>query len=226
MASKKIQLPMLTSPRGTFKFPRLTTPDTKFNKDGEYGTKILLDPNGKGVQAFLTKLDELTDAAVAQMKEENAKYKKQIQRAASYRNEVDSDGEETGKIEVGVKLKAKITPKTGPNAGKTYELKPALFDAFGQPITGEIRIGGGTEGKVSFEAAPYFAANDKRAGISLRLKAAQVINLVEWTSAKDAKQFGFEDEDEGFSTSETNDTTTTTTDADDEETTDKDGSDF
>lgn len=224
--------PRLTSPKGTFKYPRLAgEPDFRFDKEcGAYSVKLLLDPNAKGVQEFLTRLDEETDKAVAEMKEQNPKHAKKIVVAKAYKMEEDEDGNETGKVEIGFSMKARVTAKQGKNAGKTFEFKPVLFDSFGKPIADEkIRIGGGTVGKISFEFFPYFAANDKRAGISKRLLAAQIIELVEWTGGGNAAAFGFDDEDEGFSSSTTSTTTTATDDDEDDdddasETTD--GADF
>jgi hypothetical protein len=45
MADKKQKNPSLITPPLILKWPRLGAPDTKFNKDGEYSTKGLGDPN-------------------------------------------------------------------------------------------------------------------------------------------------------------------------------------
>jgi hypothetical protein len=216
----------MTTPRLRLKYPRLTIPDTKFNPDGEYGTKGLLDPSTDAAQKFLKQLDKLTDDAFAKMKEEHKKFSKVMTRAATYRAELNDDGDETGLIELGFTMPAKVTAKKGPNVGKTYAFKPALFDAFGQPVTKkDIRIGAGTEAKVSFEFWPYFAPNDKKAGLTKRLVAVQIIKLVEWTG-QDAGDFGFSTEDDGFDVSEGAESTTDGDDTEGDEGEDTTGSDF
>jgi hypothetical protein len=201
MADKKQKNPRLTTPRGILKYPRLTVPDTKFNEDGEYSTKLLLEPDGKDVAKFLKQLDTETDKAVEYMKAENKQHAKKIVRVPAYVNEVDKEGDETGKIELNFKMPAKVMAKKGPNKGKTFNFKPALFDAFGTPVEKELRIGGGTEGRVTFEFWPYFSAKDKNVGITRRMVAVKLIKLVEWNSNQDASAYGFDDEEDedGFS---------------------------
>lgn len=58
-------------------------------------------------------------------------------------------------------------------------------------------IWGGTEGKVSFEVAPYFIPGTALAGIKLRLNAVQVIELRSGGN-KSAGEYGFGEEEGGF----------------------------
>ena len=55
-------------------------------------------------------------------------------------------------------------------------------------------IGGGTEGKLCVELAPYYAPNDKVIGVSFRLEAAQIIKLVSF-GERSAADYGFGEED-------------------------------
>jgi hypothetical protein len=75
-----------------------------------------------------------------------------------------------------------------------------LFDSKGAPLAAGTAIYGGTVGKVAFQAAPYFVAGQGMAGISLRLSAVQVIDLV-GPGSRTAAQHGFGKED-GYETSE------------------------
>lgn len=75
-----------------------------------------------------------------------------------------------------------------------WERKVPIFDAKGNNITDSISdIGRGSKGKIAFELAPFYM-NDKNYGVSLRLTAIQVLELVEG-GADSASAFGFGQED-------------------------------
>lgn len=179
----KAKNPRYTTPAGIAQYPYLTKPDTKFNPDGEYKLKLeIADPSG--VQSVVTFLDEQHVAAVAKAKKENPG-KKIKEGSVPY--EIDDD---SGKVTVSFKLKAKVTPKNG----DPFEQRPAIFDAKGKPIQGEAKIGGGSKVKVAYELVPYYTAI-AGAGVSLRLKAVQVIDLVEYSGGASADAYGFGEED-------------------------------
>lgn len=204
MADTKRKNPTKTTPSGIASWPKVVVPDSKFVKTGEWTTKFLLDPNAKGVAEFLKYLDDAVDAAVAEMKQEHAKYAKQIKRVAAYRDATDKEGNETGQIELTFKRPCQITPEQGKNAGKTFELAPPrLFDAMGTPLTTDPKLGGGSVIKVSFEHWPYFSAKEKEVGITRRLLAVQILKLVQYDGSKDAADYGFEAEEDGFAMEET-----------------------
>lgn len=201
--TKKAKLPRYVTPKGTAQYPYLTKPDTKFNPDGEY--KVSLELNAEDASEIMSFLDEQLVQSIAQAKKENPG--KKIKEGDAPYN-VD---ENTGKVTVRFKLKAKVTPKNG----EPFEQKPALFDAKGQPLVGDVKLGGGSKIKVSYEVLPYFTAI-AGAGISLRVRAVQVIELVEFSSAG-AGAFGFGEEDgyEAAPTAQTNDFTDETTSEED-----------
>ena len=177
----KPKLPRYVTPAGTAQYPYLTKPDTKFNPDGEY--KLKLEIPADKAQDIVTFLDEQFAAAVAAAKKENP---------GKRMKEADPPylvNEETGTVAVSFKLKAKVTPKNG----EPFEQRPAIFDAKGKPIK-DVNIGGGSTVKVAYEVLPFYTAI-VGAGISLRLKACQVINLVEFSGGAGAEAFGFGEED-------------------------------
>ena len=79
--------------------------------------------------------------------------------------------------------------------GSTWTASPAIFDAQGKPAVA-LRIGGGSALVISFEFYRFYTALIG-AGVSLRMAAVQVLELVEW-GRRDAEGFGFAQE-EGFS---------------------------
>jgi hypothetical protein len=197
MAEKK-KNPRYTTPAGIASWPRLSTPDTKFNADGTYSVKLLLDENNAEHATFLRKLDALADAALVAMKKENAKYAKVMKLVTPYAPELDKDGNETGKTVLNFTMPAIIRNK---EKTKEWKLKPVVFDANLQPLPADVEVGGGSTIKVSFESWAYFNAKDKEAGITRRLLAVQVLDLKTWNGGADASSFGFEAA-EGFAVNE------------------------
>jgi hypothetical protein len=182
MATKTI-----VSPAGIAMFPRLSTPDTKFDARGFYGTKLRLSPDAEATQ-FVAMLDAAADAsqmdAENSRKAEGKKGGKPIKLADKswYRDE------DSGELVVNFKMLA--SGKT--RAGKEFTQKPALFDAKGTPLPADVKIGGGSTLKVAFELNPFVSAIG--AGVSLRLKAVQVLDLKEYgQSSADSYGFGQED---------------------------------
>lgn len=195
--------PKITSPKGTLIYPHLSEPDTKFVKpDGEYHTKLALDANDESTQAFIEKLEGILQAYVDENPDELTPAKlKKAGRADLYEEEVDDEGEETGRYIFKFKLKAKVKTKT-----KEWDQKPRLFDSAAQPITGDCNPWTGTVAKVSAELFPYYMETTKNFGLSMRCQAVQIIDLVSGGGAS-ADDFGFGEEDgyvsegtaEGFS---------------------------
>jgi hypothetical protein len=185
----KVKNTRYTTPAGIAQYPYLTKPDTKFNPDGEY--KISVEIPGAAAQDIVTFLDEQFEASVAKAKKDNPG-KKIKEGDVPY-----SVNDDTGKVTVRFKLKAKVTPKMG----DPFEQRPALFDAKGKPIGTDAKIGGGSKVKVAYEMVPYYTAI-AGAGISLRLKAVQVIDLVEFSGGASSEAYGF-GEEEGYEAEDT-----------------------
>lgn len=200
MADKKAKNPRFTTPLGIAAWPRVTVADTQFVKTGEWSTKITFAPDDPGVSEFLAYLDAQVDAAVVEMKKQYPKAAKAIKPAPAYRNEVDKEGTETGRIEFGAKRPCQVTRKADE---KVFKLNPpVLFDSAGNVIKKDIKLGAGSKILVNFEHYPYIIQKDKEVGISRRLLAVQVIELVEWNGvSQDAETYGFGAVDGGFEVS-------------------------
>ena len=180
---KKSKTPRYVTPAGIAQYPYLTKPDTKFNPDGEY--KLSLQVPTEESTSLIAFLDEQLAESIAKAKKENPG-KKIKEGTAGY--EVD---EETGNTTFRFKLKAKVNMKSG----DSFEQRPALFDSKGKPLDSSVNIAGGSKVKVSYEILPYYTAI-AGAGLSLRVRAVQVIDLVEF-SGGGAGAFGF-GEEEGY----------------------------
>ncbi len=77
----------------------------------------------------------------------------------------------------------------GTNANGEWHQKPAVFDAKRNVMSGDNLIGNMSRVKVAFEPSTYVMSNV--VGVSLKMEAVQVLDLVPW---KDPKAL-FDDED-------------------------------
>lgn len=213
-ARKRHQL--ITTPKGRFKFPFLTSPDTKFDKDGKFRVDLILDEDA--APALIKLLGKLHKEAIANgVAEREAKIAKCETAAARkkvvplieqdfFTNE-ESDGEPTGNVifKFGTKAKLTVTDKNGEE--KQVQRVIPLYDAKGHRITGtDVQVWAGTVGKISFFALPYYIPATGFCGLSFRLAAAQVIELVNSGGGnRSASEFGFGQED-GYEFEEPKDT--------------------
>lgn len=193
--AKKAKRKTVYSPKGTFLYPKLTKPDTKFDPEGVYSVKLVVE--GEAASDLIEKIDAEIEASYQEALEEAgtpAKKKKVKKADAPYQPEEDDEGNETGNIIFNFKLKA-----IGKNSktNETWRNVVKLFDARNREIVGAkkkaINIGSGTFGRIAFQMNPFYTAQ-VGAGVSLRLLAAQIIDLVEFGGS-----FDFGEEDGGFS---------------------------
>lgn len=178
----------ITSPKGMAIYPWLNTPDTKFNPAGEYKVNLAVEASEA------TPLTEKIDEAFEQAKSLIPEGKKVKEADLPYFDELDDDQQKTGRVVFKFKMKAEVKTKDG----RTIEMQPRLFDASGSLITNakSESIWGGSILRVSADLIPFYVAA-VGAGVSIRMKAVQVIELVTGKGA-DASSYGF-DETEGYS---------------------------
>lgn len=174
----------ITSPLGTAIYPRLNTPDTKFDADGVYSVDLEMDPTSKDVAAFIDNLKKVADAAYKETCD--SKGGKKLKRA-----DLPIKETEDGNIRIKFKLKAKAG-----NAEKSWAQKPVLFDSQGTAMQTPPNVGSGSKIKVAFEIVPFFTAM-VGAGVSLRMKAVQICELREYTPGDNFDAYGFKATD-GF----------------------------
>lgn len=194
-----------TTKKGKAIYPRLTgEPDYKFNKAGVYSVK--LEQSLADGQALVEVIDAAMQGALVEAKEKYATAKQEYAALKSKAGKkppkeptlVDKPyfvDEENDTVTFTFKMTASGESR---KTKQKFTQKPALFDAQGQPVKGDIKLGGGSTIRVSYEVVPF--VSPLGAGASLRLKAVQVIDLVEWGSGN-ADYFGF-DKEEGFSATE------------------------
>lgn len=192
-----------TTKKGIAVYPRLTgEPDVKFNKAGVWSVKL---EQSLAVGADLKEaIDETMKSALVEAKEKYALAKQEYAALKSKSGKkppkeptlVDTPyfvDEENDTITFTFKMTASGVAK---KSNKPFTQKPTIFDKEGQVVKGDIKLGGGSTIKVSYEIVQFVSPIG--AGASLRLKGVQVIDLVEWGSGN-AAQHGFESEEGSFS---------------------------
>lgn len=162
-----------TTPRGVAYYPYISAPDTKFDEQGHYKVNLCIPK--EEAQPIIEQIKGELVAGIKALKEAkpNAKIK---QAPLPFEDEVDEDDQATGNVIIKFKSKAAY--------------KPAIFDSKGTPMMKSNIYAGSilkVNGSIAFYNSPAVGA-----GVTLRLRAVQVIEYVE--GAVGATKFGFGEE--------------------------------
>jgi hypothetical protein len=156
-------------------------PNTTFDSDGVYTCDIIVsEADGKAFEKTLRETYETAYDRECQIKG------KKLKKASSFPVTQDAEGD----FVIKTKQPAKRTSKSG----EVYEFTIKLFDAKGNMV--DANVGGGSIVKCAVQPRCWFAPS-MGFGMTLTLKAVQVLELVEFGGGGNASSFGFEDED-GF----------------------------
>ena len=176
----------LVSPIGTAVYPKLVqASDTAFDEAGVYSCKLHVTK--EEFEEFKAKVDPLVEAAY---KAECEKQGKEVRKAQSNPVRITDDGDS----EIFAKQKAKVITRNG----ETLEFNIPLFDSQVKPILDQPKIGSGSKIRMSMTFNPWFVSS-QGFGYTLRLREAQVLELVEYSSGSGASSFSAEAE--GYTTS-------------------------
>ena len=157
-------------------YPHLNKPDVRFSEAGEY--KVTL----KVAKSDATAMLKLYNSAI----EDALKLAEQNHKGKGIKNAPKPFTEEDKFVFFKFKMKATgINQKTK----EKFSQRPQLFDAKKNPIPLSTLIWGGSKMRVAYNLVPYYTPM-LGAGITARLKAVQVIELVE---GKDSNLFSKED---------------------------------
>jgi hypothetical protein len=198
MAEKKRNPRFVTAP-GELIYPWLVKPDTKYNSAGEYKAGIKLPEDtemfdaktGESQGRLSDYLNGAIEDSVAMFGEENNGKKKKGKVIEVTEAEDAPFYVDEGSLFVKFKLKAYVEP----NSGDPFTQSPMLFDAKKKPFKPKS-VWNGSVARIAFEVIPYYNPKDTAAGVTLRLKAAQIIELSTGSGAS-GDDYGFGEED-GF----------------------------
>lgn len=202
MAERK-QYEVVVTPPGVVGYPKLFEPDRKFNADGVYSVRMYLDPNDAAWEGFLAQAKKVEEEGYQETLKE--KKKKVLKRSTPWlKEETDKDtGEPTGRLYFDAKMKASgISKKTS----KPWAMRPTVLDAKKNIIAKDPGVGSGSTMRLKVELKPYFT-DALGYGLSLPLRAAQIVELVKYSRDDSA---GFDSEEGGFDYSASDDSLTTT----------------
>jgi len=161
-------------------YPHLIKPDVRFNELGEY--KVTLKVAKQDASEMVKEIDKSIEDSLAKAEKDN--------KGKSVKSAPKPYKEESGNVFFKFKMKASgVNKKTQ----EKFTQRPQLLDSKKNPIAPNTSIWGGSIMKVAYQPVPYFTPM-LGAGISLRLKAVQVIKLVEGKSDNVFK------EEDGFET--------------------------
>ena len=173
-----------TTPKGSFHWAHVGTPDTTFKAEGQFHVKLQL----AGQEA--EDMRNAVDTAHANWKSEVNKTKgqKAYQEFLPYKVVLGDDGMESG-IQFHFKMKASgVNSRTG----QAFTQRPMVVGPDKTPLPTNIKIANGSTGKVAYEMAPYQFGSGL--GIQLRRRGVQVLNLIEWNGdSADDSMFSVED---------------------------------
>lgn len=167
--SDKRRYTRVFTPVGTAIYPKLNEPDTKFNPEGLFSVKLAVPADE--AEGLIEQLEAERDEFFKTL---DAKQQKTFSKAAVFEAELDDEGAETGNVIFRAKLAAHVKTK----AGKEWDQRPALFDAFNNELDPEVvKVGGGSRMRLQCEVSPYGMPSTKTCGVSLRLRAVQIVEL-------------------------------------------------
>lgn len=197
MANNKLK--PLNTPRGVAVFPTLNTPDTKFKPEGEYTCRLAFDPADPQVAEMVAELERRLDVYWNEHLEtldgaKRKQFEKAYSKAPVFTEEVDQEGDETGRILINFKMKASGKNK---KTGKEWTQRPKILDARGQEMKNPPDIFGGSVLRVGFETCPAPVPSSKLFYVSCRLLAVKVLDLVS-RGGYSADSLGLGDEEEGY----------------------------
>ena len=166
---------IITTPKGVALYPWLKEPDTgnsSFKVAPQYKTDLVLSK--EDAEPLIDTINQVFQARVLfETKKQKQKEIKTVN--PPYRDELDDDNQPTGNVIFRFKTKA--------------EYKPNIYDAKGKTMVG-VDVWGGSEIRVNAQVASYCTAAIG-AGVTLRMRAVQVIALVQ--GSRDPANFDFEE---------------------------------
>ena len=198
----------IVSPAGKAIYPRVNQPDTGFDANGTFHTKLEMDIDNPVTVKFIAQIDKWHEESLAEMLAELKEKHPKMGAAALKKKLKDGDkpytfvedeetGEETNLVRVNFKMKHRVPNRK--KEGEFYVFTPVFVDSSGTVIKGQKPlVYGGSELKIRF--SPILWNSEKLgASVQLRMDAVQIIELVEG-GAENAEGFG--DEGDGYTAPE------------------------
>ena len=173
---------ILTTHKGTAVYPRIDTPDTKFNEDGVYSCKLHVDE-----ASFNAFTKQVTDTVEREYDVECKVKGKKLKKASTSPIRITPDGD----FEIYAKQVAQRQTKKG-----LLTFTIPVFDSKCAKLPTSPAIGSGSTLKLSVEVYTWYT-DLQGFGYTLRLKAVQLLDLIEYNNGS-GSSFGFTEEENGY----------------------------
>lgn len=206
MSNKKNPKKKMVTPVGVALFPHLLAPDKKFAKGGvgKYKTRLAFDPNSEEFKKFRADAQAWFDEQKANWlaSEAGKKFSKTNKpKAEGFREEIDSEGEPTGRIFISASMNEFYDDE---KTKKRVYLSPDIRDSRGLPAKPKA-IWGGSELRLAVQLG--FHTQGAEYTESFRLLGVQIVKLVKGQNAGDmfgAFGGGYDasEDDDGYDASE------------------------
>tara|TARA_B100000963_G_scaffold350199_1_gene360166 strand:+ start:4789 stop:5400 length:612 start_codon:yes stop_codon:yes gene_type:complete len=177
---------VIVTPLGKAVFPKINQPDFKFDEMGVYSCKLHVSE--EDFNKFSSQVEELAESAY------QAELTKQGKNKLKKMQTLPIRITEEGDFEIYSKQPAKKNTSKG-----VLEFNVAMYDSEGNKLPSDTNIGSGSKLRLSVEFAPWYVPSIGF-GYTLRLRAAQVVELVEYSGAGggNAESMGFGKVEGGF----------------------------
>lgn len=202
MADKKPKFTNITTPPGVAIYPKLNAPDTKFNANGAYSTRVKFSAEEAQpiIDKYETELAKYFEEVKAELMQGDGKSKakaKSLKLAPDkpYKADFDDEGNETGDLVLNFKMPAKVVREGKPD----LIMKPDIFDAAGKKLLNPPEIWGGSKLIIAAQFRPFNTAIG--VGLSLRLNAVQIVEL-STRGSRDSESYGFGAQEGGYEASD------------------------
>lgn len=191
--SKQNKLVTIVSPMGEVEpYSYLHQPDYGFGEfktdKGTYKVNITFDAKDEKVVKMMDTIESVFNQAVEEASENRPSGRG---RKGPKTNDLPFVENSDGTVTFKFKSKASYTSRT---TGEEIERKLSIVDPNGRPYAEVPRIGQGTKAKIKFSISPYGSHGGAAVGVSLRIEAVRVYELVEFTGGGDT-DWGDEDDD-------------------------------
>lgn len=183
----------VTTPIGKALWCKVVEPDYRYNPKGIYEVSLVLEQGISSTDKFIEVLTNVLEKAQTEAKSGVGDMKlappkiKSLNINDIFKEEYDSDGNETGNIIFKFSLKEVDDLPEGKN-------KIPVFDSQGKRIVNVPLVGNGSKIRVKGYANPYYMAATNTIGIALKWEALQIVDLVAYAGSD-----GFDAVDGGFS---------------------------
>jgi hypothetical protein len=176
----------ITTPPVVVRWADITTPNYRYatatDPRGTYSIECLLNPKVPAERDVLAQLRDFWDTEY----KERCRVERQKQLKMhdySWKEDADENGEVTGLYSIRPKNKEQYQGRDG-----IVKVEIQQFDSAMKRI--RVEVGNGSRCRVSFSVGSFYKGG--KFGLSLRLRAVQVIELVEW------HPYSFEPEEDGY----------------------------